>query len=121
MKNGELIRTLRKQAGVKAIDLAKMLGVTRSYISQVENGTSAASDELVSRVCKVLNIERPLHGPVSVSGNHGVVAVQSPGARVNQGVGDSPPAWAVALTAEVRALHEAMEDVRGLLIKLLKK
>ena len=51
----------------------------------------------------------------------GVVAVQSPGARVNQGVGDSPPAWAVALTAEVRALHEAMEDVRGLLIKLLKK
>ena len=119
MTNGELIRLLRQKAGVKAIDLAKMLGVTRSYISQVENGQSAASDELLNRICKVLNIDKP-ESFVSVSGNHGAVAVQSPGAHVIHGAEDMPM-WAANLLEEVQKLHEAMEDVRGLLIKLLGK
>ena len=130
MKNGELIRELRRKAGVKAIDLAKKLGVTRSYISQVENGTSAASDELVSRVCKVLNIERPVQEVLSLRDNHGALAVGSPGARVHNTAtptpsGGEPPAWAEALRDELRGelarLRGQLADIQALLVKLAGK
>ena len=56
MTNGEKIRELRKRAGIKGVELADRLGVTRSYISQVENGLSSASDDLLNKVKEVLNI-----------------------------------------------------------------
>lgn len=129
MTNGELIRLLRQKAGVKAIDLAKMLGVTRSYISQVENGQSAASDELLNRVCKVLNIDKP-ESFVSVSGNHGALAVGSPGAKGHNTAaptpsGGEPPAWAEALRDELRGelarLRGQLADIQALLVKLAGK
>jgi transcriptional regulator with XRE-family HTH domain len=56
MTNGEKIRALRKKAGIKGVELAEMLGVTRSYISQIENGLSSASDDLLNKVKEMLNI-----------------------------------------------------------------
>ena len=35
---GEAIKTIRKQCGLRQIDIANAMTVTQSYISQVENG-----------------------------------------------------------------------------------
>ena len=48
MTNGEKIRELRKRAGMKRVELAERLDVTRSCISQIENGLSSASDNLLN-------------------------------------------------------------------------
>lgn len=53
MTNGEKIRELRKRAGIKGVELAKALGVSSAYLSQVENGARPTSDELLARVLEI--------------------------------------------------------------------
>lgn len=54
---GQLIGTRREAAGMSQGMLAKNVGVSRPYISQIENGTKNASDEVLMRIFAILGIE----------------------------------------------------------------
>ena len=47
------IREIRKQEGLRQIDLAKMVGVLQSEISEIECGKRAPSIYLAKRLVKV--------------------------------------------------------------------
>ncbi len=47
------IKDARLRAGIKAKDLAEALGVSSSYLSQVENGVRPASESLLSKVAEI--------------------------------------------------------------------
>lgn len=55
MELGKNIMKLRKQNNLKAKDLAKMVGIDQSYLSQIENGKRSPSLDVVQRVAKALN------------------------------------------------------------------
>src|ERR1035437_1596005 len=49
---GELLRQLRDESGTGIKRLAPELGVSYTYLSKLENGNTAPSDEFISRVAK---------------------------------------------------------------------
>lgn len=55
---GRAIRELRKEEGISAHYLAKVIGVTQSTVSRIENGTTSISAEKLCFLAKVYN--RPL-------------------------------------------------------------
>ena len=56
MDNGKRIKEMRENAGIKAIKLAEWLGVSRSYLSQIETGIRPASNDLLNKVATLLNV-----------------------------------------------------------------
>jgi len=53
---GEYIRLMRKDKKMSGPAFGKLIGVTKSYISQIENGNTAPpSDEVIYRMSGVLN------------------------------------------------------------------
>lgn len=127
MENGEIIRMLRMKAGVKAIHLASKLGVTRSYLSQVENGGRPASDELLNKVCKMLGFSNDDVSNIIIAENSGVMTVGSPGAHVHNNSVSQPqsevevPVWAQKMEAEIATLREQLGDIQALLVKLVSR
>ena len=59
MDNGKRIKEMRENAGVKATRLAEWLGVSRSYLSQIETGIRPASNDLLNKVATLLNVTEP--------------------------------------------------------------
>ncbi len=57
MKIGEKIRELRLRSGVKAIDLARHLGVNRSYISQIEHNVCKPTPEQLKKIASYLDYD----------------------------------------------------------------
>lgn len=47
------VKEARLSAGMKGVELAKALGVSSAYLSQVENGARPINDELLSRVLEI--------------------------------------------------------------------
>ena len=120
------LREMREQLGMTQQELADALGMARAYISAVERGANPFSEKFRNRV-KNLSFAS---GDISVSDNHGAMAVASPGANVHntaapQPVQDNPPAWAkaleVRLSAEIKSLREQLSDIQALLVKLASK
>lgn len=56
MKPGSLIRLLRLATGVSQTDLAERLGVTRAYLSQVENNHKQPSLKLLRAAAQSLGV-----------------------------------------------------------------
>lgn len=54
MTMGELIRQRRKQLKLKAKQLAKLVGCSKSYISKIENGQRKPSLTTLVRLCAAL-------------------------------------------------------------------
>ena len=108
MKNGEVIKQMRLQAGVKAIQLAQMLGVSRSYISQVESGLSPASDSLLNKVCLALGMTES-----EKSEEQGQERSTIPLTRLSDEL--------AGVKKELNLLREQLSDVQALLVKLLAK
>ncbi len=52
---GKRIRKLRKELGIKAIDMAFMLDMTKSTYSRVENGWTVCSIDRIYRLAQYLN------------------------------------------------------------------
>jgi putative transcriptional regulator len=50
------IREVRKQKGLRQVDLAKMVGVFQSEISEIECGKRAPSVYLAKRIAKALKV-----------------------------------------------------------------
>jgi transcriptional regulator with XRE-family HTH domain len=56
--NGAALREIRIRTGVAAVKLAKQLGISKAYMSQLEHGRrDRVSPELFVALCKALNIE----------------------------------------------------------------
>lgn len=51
---GRMIRRAREEKGLSELDLADLVGLSKSYISLLESGNRQWSDELFERIAKVL-------------------------------------------------------------------
>jgi len=56
MKIGDAIVNLRKQKGVKQKDLAECVGVTATYLSQVEHGQQKPSMDLIAKIASYFEL-----------------------------------------------------------------
>lgn len=57
LKNiGNNIRTVRKQQHLSQIDLAVMVGIDRAYLSEIENGRTNTTINLLYAIADALNI-----------------------------------------------------------------
>ena len=56
MTFGQKITSVRKQKEMSQADVAKLLGVHRSYISQIERGVENMSLKNIERLAKVLRV-----------------------------------------------------------------
>ena len=56
-KLGNTVRTIRRAHGLKQRELAKMAGISPSYLSLLENGKRGFAVEHLSDVAKCLNTE----------------------------------------------------------------
>lgn len=52
----ELLREVREQAGVRQVDLAKILGRQQSFVSKYESGEKSLDFLEVKEVCEALGI-----------------------------------------------------------------
>lgn len=56
----ELLKTLREEAGIRQVDLARTLGVPQSFVSKYENGERRLSVVEAMRVSVALGTTLPL-------------------------------------------------------------
>lgn len=56
MDIGSAIRHIRDSKGMTITALAKEIGTTRSYLSDIERGTKKPSFDMLEKICKALNI-----------------------------------------------------------------
>ena len=57
---GEVIRRIRKEAALTIDNLAAETGLSRAYISQVENSKAAPSLQTIRRLCRALKVSPAL-------------------------------------------------------------
>ncbi|MFN3145765.1 MAG: helix-turn-helix domain-containing protein [Paracoccaceae bacterium] len=57
---GDVIRRIRKDAGMTIDDLAAATGLSRAYISQVETSKAAPSLQTIRRICRALDVSPAL-------------------------------------------------------------
>lgn len=58
LKNiGNNIRSFRKQQNLSQIDLAVMVGIDQAYLSEIENGRTNTSINLLYAIADALNID----------------------------------------------------------------
>ena len=50
------IAMARKERNVKQDDLAKQCGLTKNFISLIENGKREPSDRTINDICRILNV-----------------------------------------------------------------
>lgn len=55
MSLGTNITKYREMANIKKIDLAKIVGVNRAYITQIENDEKKPSTEVLQKIAKAIN------------------------------------------------------------------
>ena len=61
MKNfGFVIRTMRKKRGYRQVDFAEMLGISRSFLSEVETGAKNPSVELLKSISVKIGVPLPV-------------------------------------------------------------
>ena len=53
---GKRLKFLRKYRRMCQGDLSRLSGVDRGYISEIENGRSAATIDLINRMAKAMNL-----------------------------------------------------------------
>lgn len=56
MEQGERIKTIRKSLKLTMEQFGKRIGVTKSTISNIENGNRNATDHMIKSICREFNI-----------------------------------------------------------------
>ncbi len=54
---GQLVRTARKQQGMRLIEAAGLCGVSPRFLSELENGRDTCTLRLVLQVCNTIGID----------------------------------------------------------------
>jgi transcriptional regulator with XRE-family HTH domain len=57
MHVGRLIRSLRQERGIRASELAETIGVSRSYISRIENEDRRLSTKILLNIARALSVD----------------------------------------------------------------
>jgi len=52
----EIIRNKREKLGLSQYKLAKMVGITQSFMNEIESGKKSPSIEVFFRICEALEI-----------------------------------------------------------------
>ena len=99
-KNFNKVKEARLSAGMKGVELAKALGVSSAYLSQVENGARPTSDELLARVLEITG--------QALNNLSAEDVAQTPDKLKH-------------LEDEMRVIREQLDDIKTLLLKLLAK
>lgn len=60
MNLGLAVKTLRKNKGLTQGNFCKMVGITQSYLSQVENGNKEPSMDVVKKIADALGTPMPV-------------------------------------------------------------
>jgi len=60
MRVGQLIKSLRQERGMRSGDLAEAVGVSRSYISRIENEDRKLSTSIILRIAEALSVDPAL-------------------------------------------------------------
>ncbi len=72
MKLSEIIREHRKKSGLTQVELARLAGVGKTAVFDVEHGKASVQMDTLLRILRVLNIkvhlQSPLMGEVSLEG-----------------------------------------------------
>ena len=63
---GQIVRAVRKEAGVRLDDLAAIVGVSKQFTSDVEHGKPTVQLERVLRLLAELGIELSVAVPASI-------------------------------------------------------
>lgn len=53
---GGKIKSIRKSRGMRAVDLAEKLGVSKAYISKVESNKTGVSFDTLEKICSVIGV-----------------------------------------------------------------
>lgn len=56
MEQGERIKTIRKSLKLTMEQFGKRIGVTKSTISNIENGNRNATDHMIKSICREFNV-----------------------------------------------------------------
>ena len=56
----EILKALRLSSGKTVSELAKELGVSQPYLSQIENGIRKPSNELIGKYCKKFKVSKKM-------------------------------------------------------------
>lgn len=57
MNLGEIIRNLRKELGVSQTEFANMIGISRTYLSDLENCRKSPSIDTAKKIASKLNMK----------------------------------------------------------------
>ena len=60
MNIGKTIKALRKERGIRQIEMCKSLGVTQPYLSQIETGAKIPSAKVIGYICFLLRVPVPV-------------------------------------------------------------
>lgn len=60
MNIGPAIKHIRKQRNLSQGELANLIGISQTALSQIERGTSMPSQKSVNRICEALNVSPAL-------------------------------------------------------------
>ena len=63
MDIGKIVRTHRKWAGLTQIELAKIAGVGKTVIHDIEKGKETIRFQTLGKVCRVLNVTLTWESP----------------------------------------------------------
>lgn len=55
--SGYILRALRNIYGINAVDMSKRLGISRSYLSEIENGNRSINIDLLTKYGEVFGIK----------------------------------------------------------------
>jgi transcriptional regulator with XRE-family HTH domain len=60
MTVGQVIKKIIKKRGLTQVEVAKSIGKSTTALSQIINGVYEPNPESLDRICKVLNVPKPI-------------------------------------------------------------
>jgi transcriptional regulator with XRE-family HTH domain len=67
MNIGTTIKDIRKKRSLKQLELAKITGVSQTYLSQIESGSKKPTLDILEKISNALNIPFPVLSYLSIS------------------------------------------------------
>ena len=61
MKIGAIIKKMRLEKGIKQIELARMAGISNTYLSDIESGRTIPSIKTLTKIARALGMENDLN------------------------------------------------------------
>jgi transcriptional regulator with XRE-family HTH domain len=98
---GKLLRTERKRVGLSQEALAKRVGVARTSITNLEQGTQSVGLELLLELSSALGIEPSTLLPRKPAGS-----AQAPLPKTAEGLREDEKEWVLRVITKGRALEE---------------